>query len=337
MQFLRLQGIPIPEIFDWASSAENPVGSEYIVMAKAKGKHTQDVLRSVGERELAWLEKFAKPRFPREPLYREFYDRQKVDPEVQKQNLRQYLDIAQLMVPEQAKLHKPTIRHPDLSPGNVFVSDGNITGLIDWQHTSVLPLFLQAKLPKHFQNWGDEDSENLKPPRLPDDFDCLTMSEQEAEQEKYRRRQLHYFYVAYTRRNNKLHFDAISKPHLVMVSRLFDIAGQPWEGNNVSLKAEIIKTLQHWPDLACTVPYTTKERSDCLAIDEKQQEADAQMQVLRECFNINIDGWVPSDLYDLATSRADDVKEQMMRAADTDEERREIQDNWPFQDHVEID
>lgn len=81
----------------------------------------------------------------------------------------------------------------------------------------------------------------------------------------------------------------------------------------------------------------TRERSDYLAIHEKQQEADTQMQVLRECFNIKIDGWVPSDSYDLARSRADEVKEQIMRAADTDEERRELEDNQPFQNHVEID
>jgi hypothetical protein len=31
------------------------------------------------------------------------------------------------------------------------------------------------------------------------------------------------------------------------------------------------------------------------------------------------------------------VRQQMIDAADTDEERQEIKENWPFQDHVEID
>ncbi|KAG9683763.1 hypothetical protein KCU95_g13446, partial [Aureobasidium melanogenum] len=437
MQFLRLHGVPVPQLYAWAPSAENAVGSAYIIMAKVEGQeleHTwydmsvsermnmiekvvqierrlfqiqlpasgsiyhrtfldsqqgvdqvpittadtdenefsigpsneylwwyarrdevavnrgpwlqsEDVMKSVGERELAWLEKFANPRYPREPLYRAFYDNREVRPDIQIQVLRDYLNLVPLLVPEQAKLTKPTIRHPDLSPSNIFISDtGEITGLIDWQHTSVLPLFLQAKIPKHFQNWGDEDSENFRAPRLPESFDDLEESEQISALETYRKRQMHYFYVGYTERHNKPHFEAIGKPHLVMVNNLYDIAARPWEGDNTSLKAEIIKLSRRWFDTTPSrtreifpVNYTEKEITQCLAIDEKQQEADAQMQTLRDCFTTNIDGWVSSELYEQAKARAEDVRQQMVDAADTDEERREIEENWPFHDHVEID
>lgn len=86
------------------------------------------------------------------------------------------------MVPQADELNIPTIRHPDLSPTNIFVSDtGEITGVIDWEHTVILPIFLQAKIPKHFQNNGDEDSENFRQPRAPSNFDTLTESEKEEE------------------------------------------------------------------------------------------------------------------------------------------------------------
>lgn len=303
-------------------------------------------MKSVGERELAWLERFGKSRQPREPLYRAFYGHKEVDPEVQKQSLRDYLRVVPLVVPGPAEFNQPTIRHPDLSPSNIFISEtGEITGLIDWQHTSILPLFLQAKIPKHFQNWGDDESDNLRRPRLPENFDDLTPSEKEEEVEKFRRRQIHYFYVGYTKRNNDAHFQAIGQAHLVMTNKLFDTAGRPWEGDNTSLKAEIIKVSEHWPDVAspqaksCPFPiqYTNEEITQCLAIDEKQQEADVQMQTLRNCFTTDIDGWVPSDLYNQARARAEDVREQMLEAADTEEERKEIEENWPFQDHMEID
>jgi hypothetical protein len=303
-------------------------------------------MKSVGERELAWLGKFATPRYPREPLYRAFYDDRVVSPGVQMQILRDYLNLVPLLVPEQAGLSKPTIRHPDLSPSNILVSSsGEITGLIDWQHTSVLPLFLQAKIPKHFQNWGDADSENFRAPRLPENFDDLEESEKISALETYRKRQLHYFYIGYTERHNKIHFQAIDKPHLVMVNKLYDTATRPWEGDNTSLKAEIIKlSRSHHLDAAFShtretfpINYTEEEITQCLAIDDKQQEADAQMQTLRDCFTINIDGWVSSELYEQAKARAQDVRQQMMDAADTDEERKEIEENWPFQDHIEID
>lgn len=41
MQFLRLHGIPIPRLFAWASSAANPVGSEYMIMAKVEGRELE--------------------------------------------------------------------------------------------------------------------------------------------------------------------------------------------------------------------------------------------------------------------------------------------------------
>lgn len=41
MQFLRMHGIPIPQLFDWASSASNAVGSGYIIMARAEGRELE--------------------------------------------------------------------------------------------------------------------------------------------------------------------------------------------------------------------------------------------------------------------------------------------------------
>lgn len=303
-------------------------------------------MKAVGERELAWLNKFGKPRLPREPLYRAIQDYQEVDPEVQKRSLHDYLNVVPLVIPESAGLKEPTIRHPDLSPSNIFVSKtGDITAIIDWQHTSILPLFLQAKIPKHFQNWGDDDSENLRPPRLPEDFADMTPSEQEAELETYRKRQTHYFYVGYTQRNNEAHFHAVEQANLVSTNKLYDTAARPWEGDNTSLKAELVRASQQWPAMASSqfktspfpICYTEEEILECLKIDERQQEADLQMQTLRDCLAINIDGWVSSELYDQARARMEDVREQCIAAADTEEERREVEENWPFQDHLEMD
>lgn len=38
MEYLRLHGVPIPKVFDWISSTDNPVQSEYIIMEKVQGK-----------------------------------------------------------------------------------------------------------------------------------------------------------------------------------------------------------------------------------------------------------------------------------------------------------
>ncbi|KAH4122821.1 hypothetical protein HBI81_104630 [Parastagonospora nodorum] len=370
MEYLRLHGVPIPKVFDWSSSTDNPVRSEYIIMEKVQGKeleHTwytmtakermavvekivdiermlfairfpasgsiyfkesvgkrttaidlslavnrgktdrfcigpsteflwwyqrrdelavnrgpwetpKELLEAVGHRELAWLQKFGKQRFPREPLYREFYGRQEVDPQVQIDSLKDYLKVAPHIVPEDPELCQPTIRHPDLSPNNIFVSEsGDITGVIDWQHSTILPMFLQAKIPKHFQNYGDDDSENFRRPELPANFDSLEESEKANELELYRRRQLHYFYLGFTSTNNKPHFHAMGKHNLIVRNRLYDTAGRPWEGDNTSLKAELVQTSNYWPDVATSamkeanfpVKYPDADVTYCLEIDAK--------------------------------------------------------------------
>lgn len=269
-----------------------------------------------------------------------------MDPNVQMRNLSDYLMVAACITPDEPELNESCIRHPDLSPNNIFISkSGEITGLIDWEHSVVLPLFLQAKIPKHFQNYGDEDSENFKRPSLPDNFESLTGVEKDAAAELYRRRQVHYFYVGHTNELNPTHFFAMRSHDLVMRNRLYDAACRPWEGDNVSLKAELIRVSKMWPMIASdatekahvTVAYSDAEMEEYLALDEKQRVADSQMQKLRDFIGVNIDGWTPNSLYDEAVVKEKLVKQQMMDAADTEDERKGISENWPFQDHEEID
>jgi hypothetical protein len=80
------------------------------------------------------------------------------------------------------------------------------------------------------------------------------------------------------------------------------------------LEAETIRLSRRWldatpsrtSDLLCQS--IASDITQYLAIDEKQQEADAQIQTLRDCFTANIDGWVSSELYEQAKARAEDVR-----------------------------
>ena len=301
------------------------------------------MLKAVGEREMLWLRRFGEKRYPREPLYREFYHGQKVDPQVQIHHLLNYLKVAAHLVPKLEQLNVPTIRHPDLSPSNILISDfGDITGIIDWQHATILPLFLQAKIPKHFQNYGDNDSENFRRPELADDFANMTSSDKEVEMERYRRRQVHYFYLGYTSDLNKAHFHAMGKYNLILRNQLYDTAGRPWEGDNTSLQAQLIKTMAQWSEIASPednppVRYSPAEVEECLDRHAKQNRADEQMQQVRDFIGINIDGLVLNDEFESARERARLIKDELAEGADTEEERREFYELWPFQNHEEID
>jgi hypothetical protein len=262
---------------------------------------------------------------------------------VQIYHLLDYLKVAPYLVPKAEQLNVPTIRHPDLSPSNILISDsGDITGIIDWQHTTILPIFLQAKIPKHFQNYGDDDSENFRRPELAQDFANMTSSDKEVEMERYRRRQVHYFYLGYTSDLNKAHFHAMGKYNLVLRSQLYDTAGRPWEGDNTSLQAQLIKTMAQWSEIASPednspVRYSPAEVEECLDRHAKQNSVDEQMQHVRDFIGINIDGLVLNKEFESARERARLIKNELAEGADTEEERREFDKLWPFQDHEEID
>ncbi|KFY50732.1 hypothetical protein V496_09207 [Pseudogymnoascus sp. VKM F-4515 (FW-2607)] len=300
MEFLRSQGVPIPRVFYWDSSASNEVGSEYIIMERVPGRELSETWQTMTFKErMAVVQKIVDVErilFGIQlPIVQEVYlgpssalgrllsicGDTKTDiclplimglggvaqnyPQVQIKHLVDYLKVAPHLVPSGEELNAPTIRHPDLSPSNIFISeDGNITGIIDWQHTAVLPIFLQAKIPKNFQNYGDDDSENFRRSKLAEGIDVMSESDKKVEMELYRRRQ-------------------------------------------------------------------------CLERDAKQKDADEQMHQVREAIGVDIEGWVPNDEFKSAKARAKAMKSEMAQAADSENERREFEKLWPFQDHEETD
>lgn len=278
-----------------------------------------------------------------EPLYRELYSYKKVDPADHIRNLCDYLEVAQfLSPPTESSFNRPIIRHPDLQPNNIFVSDSfDIVSLIDWQHCSVLPLFLQAGPPKYFQNYGDHDSENFVKPQLPANLDRLNEKEKEAAKEVFRRRQLHYYYFAATAKFNQDHFDACTDNKVVLKQKLFQHAGDPWEGDSVTLKADLIRASQCWKELIsgvdtlCPLTYSTTEVDECLGLKAEQELADEDMEKSRNSLGISVDGWVPTERYDVAKEQSENFKAETIALAESDDAVEQIRKHWPFDDHNE--
>jgi hypothetical protein len=137
------------------------------------------------------------------------------------------------------------------------------------------------------------------------------------------------------------HFNAMRKHSLVLRNRLYDTACRPWEGDNTSLKAELIFTLEQWgeiaPEVVAPMHYSLEETKDCLARHTKQKEADLQMDQIRTFIGVNIEGWVPNDAFEEAKAKAELIKNEMLNEAETEHERKELIEHWPFQDHEEID
>lgn len=241
-------------------------------------------------------------------------------------------------------LQRPTIRHPDLQPNNIFISDDmEIKGIIDWQHTTILPLFLQCAIPDSLQNYGDEVSESLRIPTLPNNFDEMEDIEKFQQAEILRRRQLHYLYVKMTADINPEHYDALTQEFSALRRRLFHHASDPWEGDNTTLKADLVTLFTKWTEVTgdaralCPISFTDDESMECLQLERAQSEADEQYQACQEAIGVGHEGWVPVAHYDEAKACERKLRADALDAAETEEERIRIRENWIFDDFSEED
>ena len=151
------------------------------------------VLRSHAEKELAWIRKYGRTRHPFYREYAESFGYKKQDPQDHVHSLGDYIRLIPHLVPKDATVHSPTLRHPDLSPNNILVSDDlQITGFIDWQHSEVLPAFLAADIPAAFANYADEESRSFTEPKLPENLPSMAQDERAEAEELYRRRHIHF-------------------------------------------------------------------------------------------------------------------------------------------------
>ncbi|KAF2673621.1 hypothetical protein BT63DRAFT_467179 [Microthyrium microscopicum] len=305
----------------------------------------EDFLTAGAEKELAWLRKFGEPSFPPRE-YREFTNYQQSDPAEQIGSLQQFLQIARHLIPtnpEQQYLLKPTLRHPDLNPRNIFVgADLKISSLIDWQHCSAVPLFLQAGVPNTFANFGDEDSVQLKKPVLAQNLSNMSAQDQAQAIELYRRQHLHFYYFGGASKFNNVHYKALRLPSTALKQRLCFNASSPWQGNPIPLKAALILATQNWDTLTaestetasnCPISFTDEEAARILRINAAQDDVDEKISLLRDGIGSGEDGWVPIENYDRAVAENQRLKEELLKDVSNEERRLSLQ-HWPFDEHI---
>lgn len=315
-----------------------------------------EVLSAGAKKEIAYLNKHGRPLLPFQRLYRELYNYQKVSPSEHIQNLEKYLQAIPHIIPHSdSTLTRPTLRHPDLQPNNIFISEDEnlrITGLIDWQHSALLPLFLSCGIPASLQNYGDSTTESLQLPVFPPNFDSLDESEQYNQVMLLRKRQLHVFYIAATEKFNPIHYNALAHDFSVLRRKLFEHASVPWEGDNITLKADLIKLSQNWSEMitattsssssndakqppACPIQFSTDEIKQSLHMHVEQLDSDQQLQSCKNAIGMGSEGWVPIEEYENALQRTRLVKAGILEAAEEEEDRRMIEEHWMFDDFDE--
>jgi aminoglycoside phosphotransferase (APT) family kinase protein len=305
------------------------------------------VLQAPAEKELAWIRAYGRYRFPFNREYRETFGYEKQDPEEHAKSLKDYMRLAPHLVPSCPKLNRPVLRHPDLQPNKIFVNeDFEITGIIDWQHSLVLPTFLAAGMPDFFQNYGDEEPMSFASLQLPEDFESMDEDDRAIAQEAFRRRHTHFFYLGFTQRLNESHWHALEQDPDLLKRRMFNDAGNPWEGLNLSLQMDIVRITQNWSKIAssslngtiqpCPVVLEEQEAQRRATLDASLRDVDYDMEQIGKAIGIASDGWTSNNTFQGAKEAARSIREQGLDAVSDDSWLMEMTDrHWPFDDYDE--
>ncbi|KAF8337850.1 protein kinase subdomain-containing protein PKL CAK Fmp29 [Amanita rubescens] len=285
------------------------------------------------DKELAYLERFGRPLLPFQCIRREGYQYQEQLPSDHIENLDRYLLIASSLIPRDPALGHFCIRHPDLQPSNIIVSRSpdsslRVVSLIDWQHTSILPLFLLAGIPQRLQSYDDAISQSMTRPSLPENLE---------DEELYRQRLVHYYYVKCTEEYNELHYAALTIPMGVLCRRLFCYASDPWEGETLALKVALIEATVNWETLTgggppCPLVFDAKDVYETMRLDAEQRRADVTPEACRIIIGCGPEVWVPARNYEQAIMRSKQLKLDTLAKAGSEEERAQIAAHWPFDD-----
>ena len=277
-------------------------------------------------------------------MRRDIYQYQEQLPSDHIENIDRYLLIVSSLIPRHPAFGHFCIRHPDLRTGNIIVSkspdsDLRIVGLTDWQHTSILPPFLLAGIPEQLQNYDDPISQSMTQPSLSENLDNLDETQQSTEKELHRRRLIHYHYGKYTAQNNIIHYASLTDPVGGLRRRLFRYASNPWQGETLALKVALIEATKNWeslteggPPVTCPIVFDDKDVRETMELAAEQSEADELLKACQYTVGCRAEGWVPAEHYDEAMERSKKLKEEALKATESEEEQAEMAAHWVLDD-----
>ena len=231
---------------------------------------------------------------------------------------------------------RPTMWHTDLHMGNIFVSQEDhtqIVGLIDWQSTSISPLFLQVRWPE-FLKPSEEYCDGTGLPKLLANFDDLDADEKEIALFDKERATCAKAYEVATYLNNHDAYTAKWK-FFEPLRELFLRCGDTWEDGIIPLRTCLIRISERWKQIGLPDPCPIHFTAADIACHERQFSEYTQWHEIQEFARKYLDtddeGWVPPEV-DWAEKQSQNMAllELMAARLETQMSADEVRRIWPF-------
>ncbi|EME87090.1 uncharacterized protein MYCFIDRAFT_152052 [Pseudocercospora fijiensis CIRAD86] len=203
--------------------------------------------------------------------------------------------VSAYLPPSNTNLDKAALSHWDLRAPNIFVKDGRITSLIDWQDNWVEPFFMQEKRPQLIDYHGELML------RLPDDYE--TMQDKDEKKKvcnKVQKSLVYWRYGRQTQRQNPVLRELFDLPLARVRRETVSFASNISHGEALPLRESLYQLQQQWPNLQpglpCPITFTPEEISAHTRISAKWND-DVDFWSPLKGF-VSRDGYVSNENYD---------------------------------------
>ncbi|KAL4785959.1 hypothetical protein BJX76DRAFT_366412 [Aspergillus varians] len=267
--------------------------SQHAVMNVGRGpwKRPQDYAASPAHQELKWIKQQAVPKLQDNPLMASATQN---SPSSHISLLQWYLEVAPYLLPGDPDLVAPHLWHTDLHSGNIFVENGHLSSVIDWQGTRIAPLILQARHPRLVSYNGDLVL------KAPANFKDLEPNAKSRVQEQMSRSIILYLYEKQISKEVPLLDKAIRFHHGRTRCEPIQFVGDTWDDDILPLRESLIRVEKYWNELGFDFPCPIHFTGNELRIHAEESEGWNDVQDFCDSVSdiISRDGWTPNDRYD---------------------------------------
>ncbi|KNG86723.1 hypothetical protein ANOM_005182 [Aspergillus nomiae NRRL 13137] len=263
------------------------------------------VIGPVAERNY-WLKERAEMAFDRGPLTSATQN----SPSSHISLLHKYLKVATYLLPNDPAVVAPYIWHTDLYSGNIFVQNGKISSVIDWQGLWAAPLILQARHAR-LVNYNGEII--LKAPA---NFNDLDPAEKTRIRGLMRSSILLYLYEKQIAKEIPLFNKVLRFDHGRIRCDPVLFVGDTWDDELIPLRESLIRFERSWDEMGFDFPGPIHFTEYDLRIHAEESDGWNDVQEFWDSVAdiVSRDGWTPHRLYDDAISLFTELRDIGLKA-----------------------
>lgn len=247
------------------------------------------------------------------------------------------------------QVSSPTLLHPDIHKRNIYVSEedpSRVTAIIDWQSTSIEPIFVYANETPDIADDPAADVpilENLMSPLEGNASDVATEEALAATPEEEAARKRHEKDILTCRQT----FEVVLRGYVPKLYnaramdqtllRTFRYCDASWRDSAAAMRQELIVLSQHWTELGLPGSCPYQPTPEDLAEHTKQYEVFESVQqlkmILKHTLNTDSDGWVPAENWEIAKAEHKALYDQWIESVkDSGSSVDHARKLWPFDD-----